>query len=324
MSLVAPVRDITLVIPSYKGEELIGKTLASIASGNELPTKVIVVDDGSDDATEVRVAQWAELLPIHYVGLPENVGVAEARNRGLHLVDTRYVGFLDGDDIVLPDHVRLIVDALEQSQGLVNPSAMYWRPDGSLKPYSRPFRRERMSESNHLEELFHRNYMFSAAAAPTEVAQRLQGFRGFAEGGSGIPEPGTRGLCEDWDMWLRIAAEGAPIVGVGPTTVLYRLRDQSINAHETAMTGAGIHMLQVLAEEYPAHRAVALKAAERFETRYAVSALQTSAGASGRRVTPAEFVQNFSLRDTRSMVRLVALGALPPQLEKKLFGRRGL
>lgn len=102
--------QITFVVPAYNVEDTIERTVISILSQTDDHYKVIIVNDGSVDATERICLQYAEKYPqkIKYI-YQRNRGLGGARNRGMELVDTEYVSFLDSDDWLMPEYVENVL-----------------------------------------------------------------------------------------------------------------------------------------------------------------------------------------------------------------------
>ncbi|NTV94693.1 MAG: glycosyltransferase family 2 protein [Thiobacillus sp.] len=93
---------VLVVIPVYNRPDLIVRTLDSVAGQTRPPSAVVVVDDGSTDATAERVAAWIAAHPEPEVHLirSANRGASAARNLGLARFgqDMEAVAFLDSDD----------------------------------------------------------------------------------------------------------------------------------------------------------------------------------------------------------------------------------
>lgn len=88
--------DFTFVIPAYRSAETIGRTVNSaLQEGRGSP--VIVVFDGPDREAQQRLPHAKNLK---VVIRPENRGACVTRNIGLEKCRTRYVMFLDADDVV--------------------------------------------------------------------------------------------------------------------------------------------------------------------------------------------------------------------------------
>lgn len=104
----API--VTVVIPAYNAASFIDETLTCILEQTLAGVEVIVVDDGSTDATADAIEPYLERITyIHQ----ENAGVSAARNRGLESARGRYVCFFDADDWMYPENLAKKVSHLE-------------------------------------------------------------------------------------------------------------------------------------------------------------------------------------------------------------------
>ena len=86
---------ISVIIPVYNTETFIGEAIESVLHQDYAPLEIIVVDDGSTDATVDVVKKFKK---IRYV-FQENSGAPTARNHGLELAQGEIVCFLDADDL---------------------------------------------------------------------------------------------------------------------------------------------------------------------------------------------------------------------------------
>ena len=107
---------ISVVIPCYNGAALVGRCLDSVLAQTLQPAEIIVVDDGSTDASADIVAGHAPR--VRYVR-QANAGPAAARNRGLAMAQGEYLALLDADDYWMPTF-------LERTHGFLaaNPDAV--------------------------------------------------------------------------------------------------------------------------------------------------------------------------------------------------------
>ncbi len=92
MSSQGPV---SVVIPVHNGQALIGEALRSVYGQTCQPQEVIVVDDGSTDETEAAVRDFADVIFVRQ----SRQGAAAARNAGALRATSRYLAFLDADDL---------------------------------------------------------------------------------------------------------------------------------------------------------------------------------------------------------------------------------
>lgn len=88
-----------MVIPVYNGAAYLGAAIDSILTQSPSVTEIIVVDDGSTDAS----AEVARNQPKVKVIQQANGGVARALNRGIAAATSEYLAFLDADDLWSPN-----------------------------------------------------------------------------------------------------------------------------------------------------------------------------------------------------------------------------
>jgi glycosyltransferase involved in cell wall biosynthesis len=88
--------SISCVVPVYNGARFLAEALDSILAQTLPPTEIIVVDDGSTDATTEVVNAYARHVTYLWQA---NAGPASARNRGIALATGNFISFLDADDL---------------------------------------------------------------------------------------------------------------------------------------------------------------------------------------------------------------------------------
>lgn len=89
--------EISVVIPLYNKINSIQMAIDSALRQTYAPREIIIVNDGSDDGSELIVEKYsnAEIILVNQ----ENSGVSSARNRGVELANFKWVAFLDADDV---------------------------------------------------------------------------------------------------------------------------------------------------------------------------------------------------------------------------------
>jgi len=108
---------LTVVIPAYNVDGYIEEALDSVLSQHYIDDiDIVVIDDGSSDSTSAVVKRVMDRDSGGHIRLirQRNSGLSGARNAGIAAVRTPYVGFLDGDDIFLPDFSASIVPLLAE------------------------------------------------------------------------------------------------------------------------------------------------------------------------------------------------------------------
>lgn len=106
------MNTISVIIPCYNPSELLFEAVASVYAQTRPAQEVLLVNDGSKDAgifAQVR-ARFPETT---IVDLPENKGVAHARNEGLARARGDYITFLDQDDFWAPEKTALQAEYLD-------------------------------------------------------------------------------------------------------------------------------------------------------------------------------------------------------------------
>lgn len=144
------MNNLSVIIPAYHAEKLIGRTIESLLAENVLPENIIVVEDGVFDNTKDVIERYR----VQHIVQPDNKGAPTARNLGLATVNTPYVMFVDSDDFVSNGLIKGLVDKAKVSTAdiVFGP----WRFDGvNIKPSVLKYPKER---SNYDWVFFWLNY----------------------------------------------------------------------------------------------------------------------------------------------------------------------
>lgn len=95
----------TIIMPVYDGEPFVAEAVRSVLDQTCAEVRLIVVDDGSRDATPITLASFHDPR-MQVITLPENGGRSAAVRAGLAHVRTPYVGFCGADDVQHPTLVE--------------------------------------------------------------------------------------------------------------------------------------------------------------------------------------------------------------------------
>jgi glycosyltransferase involved in cell wall biosynthesis len=204
------------VMPVRNAESTVEVALKSVLRGLDRDSRVLVLNDASDDGTAAvlnRLARLDRRVGILTSDVPS--GVAGALNSLIEHADTDLIARMDADDISLPWRFALQLRALErQSADLVFAPAVRFGPSKyrylpqpplALSPAAVPL------------ELLVSNTLLH----PTLVGRR----RTIREAGGYRPVP-----AEDWDLWMRLALRGDRVARVAPFVLLYRIHAQQVSA----------------------------------------------------------------------------------------------
>ncbi|MBA3234540.1 MAG: glycosyltransferase family 2 protein, partial [Chloroflexi bacterium] len=112
----APGPALSIVIPTWNSAGSITRAIESITADAAVDLECLVIDDGSTDGTADVVAAIATRdQRVHLTRLGANVGVSEARNRGIEDSRGAWIAFLDADDRILPGGIAALWRAKEDS-----------------------------------------------------------------------------------------------------------------------------------------------------------------------------------------------------------------
>lgn len=103
---------VSVVIPAYNREAVIGRAIDSVLSQSYQDFEIIVVDDASTDSTVTIVESYSDSR-IRCMRHKENRFAGAARNTGITAATGEYIAFLDSDDEWLPEKLELQVNVLE-------------------------------------------------------------------------------------------------------------------------------------------------------------------------------------------------------------------
>lgn len=133
---------LTVIVPCYNAEKTVRRALDSLRQQTLTDMEVLVINDGSTDATLAVLEQYQKDYPAFVMRLfsKPNEGIAAARNFGLDHVETPYFGFLDSDDYAEPDMFRTLLDKAVQEDLPIVVSPFYWtRTSGETKQEEGPY-----------------------------------------------------------------------------------------------------------------------------------------------------------------------------------------
>jgi glycosyltransferase involved in cell wall biosynthesis len=218
---------VSVIMPAYNAARFIGAAIESVLAQTYRNLELIVVDDGSTDATATVVTEFGNRVRYIY---QDNARQAAARNVGLRYARGELLAFLDADDLWLPEKLERQVArlALKPGLGLVLCTARVIDAEGREVGQLRSDLASGSCESVLLGE-FRAGSIASAGLIPRRVIEAVGGFD------ISLPP------CEDTDLLWRIASK-YPIDRVEEALVLYRLHPGNDHANVDRMTHAWMSM----------------------------------------------------------------------------------
>lgn len=107
---------ISIIVPMYNVEMYIQRCLTSIISNNGFleNCELIIVNDGTKDDSEVIAQKVIEGLPNAQIIVQENRGLSAARNAGLSRAKGEYIWFIDSDDWIELNAIRVLLNYIDK------------------------------------------------------------------------------------------------------------------------------------------------------------------------------------------------------------------
>jgi glycosyltransferase involved in cell wall biosynthesis len=220
---------VTVVIPSYNDATFLPEAVDSVLRQEFHGTlKVLIIDDGSNPPTDTVYIPTSDKVSIVR---RLHGGVASARNHGIQITQSRYIAFLDADDIMLPGRLASHIEILDSRQdvGLVAGDITRRNVDGTEETWGIfETYKDKIPSDNYNEEIcifteeFSRRvlleYPFNTSVMTVRRAVLQQ---------TGIRFHAGQLCWEDWDLVARIA-QVARIAYCRKPVTIYRRRPGSI------------------------------------------------------------------------------------------------
>lgn len=107
--------QISVIVPVYNVEKYIDRCVRSILGQSFYDFELILVDDGSPDNCPAICDAWAERDARISVIHQKNGGLSAARNSGIRIAGGEYLLFVDSDDVIHPDCLRILMTCIRQT-----------------------------------------------------------------------------------------------------------------------------------------------------------------------------------------------------------------
>jgi teichuronic acid biosynthesis glycosyltransferase TuaG len=224
---------VSVVIPTFNHARFLRTALDSIQAQTFGGWEAIVVNNFSEDETIAVVESYCDPR-IRLVDFANHGIIAASRNHGLLLTQTPFVAFLDSDDSWYPEKLQLCMDKLVQGYDLVCHAEVWVGPDERTRkvrygPEARATYERLLLDGNCIST--------SAVVVRREWLERACGFNVH-------PDIVT---AEDYDLWLRLARDGARIGFIDEVLGEYLI-------HEGNQSRAALRNMHAVMEVFTNHR----------------------------------------------------------------------
>jgi GT2 family glycosyltransferase len=213
---------VSIIMPAYNAGKYLAESIGSVLSQTHAGWELIVINDGSSDNTgEVTQSLATADKRIRYFAQP-NGGQAAARNKGLREARGDLVAFLDADDLWLPQKLESQLTVLEAMNVDLVYSGGYIFSEDTTECSAGQF--SIIPGETQGSEMFHLLFGFNSIATLTVLVRRES-----LDAVGLFDENRAYQNCEDYDLWMRLAQNGAIFFGMREKLVRYR-------RHPTAST----------------------------------------------------------------------------------------
>jgi peptidoglycan/xylan/chitin deacetylase (PgdA/CDA1 family) len=200
--------DVAVIIPCYNLGDTIEETVASVLSQTRPASEVVIIDDGSDAATQIVLSRLASDL-VRVIRAPHQ-GVAKSRDLGCMETTSPYVLWLDADDLIMPTYLEKTAARLDADATLSFVSTAFEAFGEASFCWTPP------AWDDVVRHVAEGSYLITTLFRRT-LWQEL--------GGCDPALP----AAEDWDFWLGVVARGRKGDVVAEPLFRYRIRRGSRN-----------------------------------------------------------------------------------------------
>ena len=200
---------VSVIIPCYNHALYIIDTLESVLNQSYENFECIIIDDGSTDDTKETVENWIIGRKKFKYIFQENLGLSNARNKGISLSCGSFILPLDSDDKISENYLEKCIDVLESSQeNKIAYGEAYFFGNSSNKWNLDEYK---------FEDLLYKNMIYCSGVYRIEDWKRVGGY----------DENLKEGL-EDWEFWINILKNGGEVVRIKDCFFYYRIKDNSM------------------------------------------------------------------------------------------------
>lgn len=203
---------IDIIMPVYNSEETVEDAIKSVLNQTHTNYKLIIVDDGSTDKTEVICKKYLEDNRVRYHKV-EHGGISKALNAGISLATANYIARQDSDDEWLPWHLDFLLNELDSNPNLdiigskvIDTESRL--PEGIIRSDFNNLSGEKLWLALAYENIFNHATVIFKKEAYEQAGKYDSEFDGF----------------EDWHLWARMVTKDNALV-LNTVTAQYKLSD---------------------------------------------------------------------------------------------------
>jgi hypothetical protein len=232
---MSTARGVSVVIPAFQAADTVAAAVSSALEQVPAPDEVIVVDDGSTDATAEVLAGFGDAIEVLHQA---NGGEAAARNAGLAAARHEWIAYLDADDWFLPGRLAAVWELLDRDPGLDLVTTDAFMIDGRDVVGRAYGPQWAFATEDQRTEILRRNFVFGHVVVRAETLRAVGGY------------DTSIARTTDWAAWIAVILGGGRAGLVERPLSTYRIHPTSLSADRVGMALGGLQSLRV-AEAHP-------------------------------------------------------------------------
>jgi glycosyltransferase involved in cell wall biosynthesis len=233
---------LTVIMPSYRGEQWIDASLRSLAEEAPLEVEVLVIDSSPTSATSDIARTYSDRIRIRVFERRDLHSWHTKTNFGVQIAETSHICWLGVDDVWFSGRVAAMRDWIDAAPGAplhLAPSAIIDSSGRTLGVWRCPLPANcELRPAAVMERLLVQNFI--AAPAPVFRKDAWLACGGLDE---------NLWYTADWDMWLKLATIG-PVYYHDIVTVGFRIHGSSLTVTGSRDTADFAHQMQIVLERH--------------------------------------------------------------------------
>jgi glycosyltransferase involved in cell wall biosynthesis len=217
----------TVVLAAYNEEKWVASAIRSVLNQTRKDFELLVVDDGSTDATNEVAREFESDSRVRVIG-QDNKGRTAALNAAIAITTAPYVSLVDADDLWMPTYLESLGRALDENPDagfaytdawcLDDASGRFWRVSSNAymgEPDSPP-----RDPEEFLRLLLRANFVFGLATIRRTALEKAGGFNESLR------------AAQEYELWLRLLADGFQVARAPGQLVVVRDRAGAIHTNK--------------------------------------------------------------------------------------------
>lgn len=207
----------SILIITYNQRHFLRETIDSCLRQSYGNIEIVIADDGSTDGTQALLVEYKDKYPslIKLCLATENKGITKNSNNGLKLCSGKYIAFLGGDDLMMPEKIKKQVDFMES------------HPECDICYHKLEVFDSDSNQIISIRDVKHRPLKFLDALK----LGTINGGSSTLVRSSSAPTAGFREtllVASDWMYWLDTLRGGGLMIGLPEVLGKYRRHDMNV------------------------------------------------------------------------------------------------